>query len=140
MSLQYDECFFTRFTYPRHAEVLGSSWIYVATVSKPIADSFGGYHIFRRFANDLSVPSYPRPGLTEMAKDFSKGCGREDQIHNGAHLSSNQPLVSSRKKGWHYLARLCAGSSKVMLQKNKARVVPFCMGEASKFRSNWVGN
>ena len=75
-----------------------------------------------------------------MAKDFSKGCGREDQIHNGAHFSSNQPLVSSGEKSWHNLARLCAGSSKVMLQKNKAPVVPFCMGEASKFRSNWVGN
>lgn len=42
--------------------------------------SFEDYLIFRRFANDLSVPSYPRPGLTEMAKDFSKGCGREDRI------------------------------------------------------------
>lgn len=52
--------------------------------AKPVADSLSGYHIFRRSANELSVPSYPRPGLTEMAKDFSKGCGREDQIHNGA--------------------------------------------------------
>lgn len=130
MSLHYNACFFHQVYIPKACQ---GTWIYVATVSKTIS-----------FSGDLRMiwasPHIQGLDWLKWPRIFRKAAAGRIEFYNGAHLSSHQPLVSSGEKGWHNLARLCAGSSKVMLQKNKARVVPFCMWEASKFRSNWVWN